>query len=393
LIESINSYIEESTNTYKNLHVSSHIIETLSKSIQTIQIFYKNQYRINGNDTEWDSFLQKNIELIIKSTNNTQLFGLKKGATRYALEQISTLLKIHTLIPLLKQIEEELISQKNTVKSIEGKELPSTTRISELIKLLTDVLDGDEKFEGYSIKKRKNQIESILDSYTTCFKMLYVFESREKDLDIAYSNYMNNSQNKLTIEKIFNTNNVWSYLNGKDVDVYTDAVRNTISIVADKNFVADNNIVDIISNLKPNTIENKDLLDRFKEQPAKIKEKLPPMVRLRNDKYTFGEDPSAKLIILSNDHANLNKKLLTNYNVNPQNPHENTVDLPALKNAIIFYQEYGYLGEGTDKHFYPLEHIAYMENVKNYIRPLVNEEFKLLKFPYLKLETVKKYLS
>jgi hypothetical protein len=393
LIESINKYIEESTNTYKNLHVSAHVIETLGKSIQSIQTFYKNQYKINGNDTEWDSYLQKSIEALLKSTQNTQLFGIKKEATRYVLEQISTLLKIHSLIPVLKQLEEDLISQKNTVKSIEGKELPATTKISELIKQLYDVLDGDEKFEGYSIKKRKNEIESILDSYTTCFKMLYAFETREKDLDIAYSNYMNNSQNKLTIEKIFNTNNVWNYLNGKDVDIYTDAVRNTIGFVIDKNFVADNNIVDIIDNLKPNTIENKDLLDRFKEQPSKIKEKLPPMVRLRNDKYTFGEDPSAKLIILSNDHANLNKKLLSNYKVNPQNPDENTVDLPALKNAIIFYQEYGYMGEGAEKHFYPLEQIAYMENVKNYIRPLANEEFKLLKFPYLNLETVKEYLS
>ena len=393
LIESVNSYIEDSTNTYKNLHVSAHVIETLGKSIQSIQTFYKNQYKINGNDTEWDSFLQKNIELLLKSTHNTQLFGVKKEATRYVLEQISTLLKIHTLIPVLKQLEEDLISQKNSVKSIEGKELPSTSRISEVIKQLNNVVDGDDKFEGYTIKKRKNEIESVLDSFTTCFKMLYAFETREKDLDIAYSNYMNNSQNKLTIEKIFNTNNVWNYLNGKDVDIYSDAVRNTINFVTDKKFVADNNIVDIINDLKPNTVENKALLDRFKEQPSKIKEKLPAMVRLRNDKYSFGEDSCAKLIILSSDYADLNNKLLSNYKLDPQNTIENTVDLPSLKNAIIFYQEYGYMGEGAEKHFYPLEHIAYMDNVKNYITPLANEEFKLLKFPYLNLETVKKYLS
>jgi len=393
LIESINKYIEESTNTYKNLHVSAHVIETLGKSIQSIQTFYKNQYKINGNDTEWDSFLQKNIEVLLKTTHNTQFFGIKKEATSYVLEQISNLLKIHTLIPVLKQLEEDLITQKNSVKSIEGKELPSTTRISEVIKQLNNVVDGDDKFDGYTIKKRKNEIENILDSYTTCFKMLYAFETREKDLDIAYSNYMNNSQNRLSIEKIFKTNNVWGYLNGKDVDIYTDAVRNTINFVTDKKFVADNNIVDIINNLKPNIIENKALLDRFKEQPSKIKEKLPAMVRLRNDKYSFGEDPSAKLFILSSDHADLNNKLLNNYKVDPQNPHENTVDLPSLKNAIIFYQEYGYMGEGAEKHFYPLEQIAYMDNVKNYIRPLANEELKLMKFPYLNLETVKKYLS
>lgn len=70
------------------------------------------------------------------------------------------------------------------------------------------------------------------------------------------------------------------------------------------------------------------------------------MVRLRNDKYSFGEDSCAKLIILSSDHADLNNKLLVNYKLDPQNTIENTVDLPSLKmlsfsikNMVIWVKE------------------------------------------------------
>jgi hypothetical protein len=392
-IESTNKYIEDTTNTYKNLHVTSYVIETLGKTIQGLQKFYNEQYKITGNDGEWDKILQKYIDELLASTNNKQLFGIKKEFTQYALEQLSTLLKIHTLIPVLKQFEDDLISQKNTVKTINGLELPSTNKVSAILKSLADVIDGDNDEDGYTIKKRKNEIENVLDSYTTCFKMLYAFETRKKDLEIAYSNYTSNPQNKLSIEKLFNSNNVWKYLNSKEVDIYTDSVINAVNFVSEKKFVADNNIVDIIDKLKPNTNENKALLDMFKEQPSKIKERVPAMIRLKNDKYSFQDDPCAKLFILSSDHAELNNKLLKNYKIDPQNPIENTVDLPSLKNAIIFYQEYGYLGENEEKHFYPLQHIAYMENVKNYLRKLATQEFKLMKFPYLDLETVENYIS
>ena len=74
---------------------------------------------------------------------------------------------------------------------------------------------------------------------------------------------------------------------------------------------------------------------------------------------------------------------------------DNSVNLPTLDNAVVFYTEYSYLGlnEGKAKVFDPVEHMDYMKDVKDHLKNVLNEEFKLKRMPYLSVDEAKKMIS
>ena len=74
---------------------------------------------------------------------------------------------------------------------------------------------------------------------------------------------------------------------------------------------------------------------------------------------------------------------------------DNSVNLPSLDNAVVFYTEYSYLGltEGKAKVFDPVEHMDYMKDVKDHLKNVLDDNFKLKRMPYLSVDEAKKMIS
>jgi hypothetical protein len=69
----------------------------------------------------------------------------------------------------------------------------------------------------------------------------------------------------------------------------------------------------------------------------------------------------------------------------------NFVQLPSMKNTVVVYQEYGYLGNigGTDKTFNPLIHISYQAQVLEGLKSKIsNNNFDTLRLAYIDKETL-----
>ena len=74
---------------------------------------------------------------------------------------------------------------------------------------------------------------------------------------------------------------------------------------------------------------------------------------------------------------------------------DNSLSLPSLKNAVVFYKEYSYLGldNGLPKVYDPVENTEYMQDVKNHLNKVMDSKFKLKRMPYLTIEESKDYLN
>ena len=128
----------------------------------------------------------------------------------------------------------------------------------------------------------------------------------------------------------------------------------------------------------------------FNSNIQNMRDKIPAMLKLKDDEFSFGEDDCAKLIVLSSDHKKYGK-LFTNHNLSPNS--DNTCDLSNLDNTLIFYQEYGYMGDVTKSAFNPLKHIEQMRDTKVWVNGRLDQNYISQKVPYLTEEQFKEFLT
>lgn len=397
LIEEIYDYIGSVTNDFKNIRITEMVIDQIVQYIPEVLKHYKEQYDLNGQDNTWDRVLQNQItEFESKKTTNGLLF-ITKEATLFTLQQTAELAKIHIGISLLEQIKEEIQTGSLSLRSLSGKELPSKNKVNQIAETLEMVVSGNGEATSYTLDMRENELNSILSSNNSCFKMLYVNETKEQDLDTAYNNYKKSIDSKLTVNKLFDVADLWPYLIKLDSELYTNCIKNAVAFVRNHKFVGEANLINIIQNISANS-PNRDIKDLFNKQPESIKnENVPALVPLDNTRHKFMFDNCAKLIFVSKSHAEINNNLFVskNYSLDPGIAGSNAVDLPDLENTIIIYQEYGYMGEnqGRKETFEPINHISYMNLVKEHLRNVSDEPFKMKKVPYLTLEEFKSYIQ
>jgi hypothetical protein len=397
LIEELYDYISTITNDFKNVRIVDLVIEEIIKYIPEILKFYKDRYDLTGQDNTWDRVLQNQIALLDSENAINSLLLINKDAILFSLKQTAELAKIHVGINLLEQIREELQTSSLSLRSLTGKELPSKNKINQITETLETLIKGNGEATSYTLDMRENELNSILSANNSCFKMLYVNDTKDQDLEAAYNNYKKSIDTKLTVNTLFDVADIWPYLIKLDSELYTNCIKNAVAFVRNNKFVGDADLTNIILNISPNS-PNRDVRELFNKQPESIKkDNVPALVPLENSRHNFMYDNCAKLIFVSRSHTEINNKLLVsqNYKLDPGIAGSNAVDIPDLENTIIIYQEYGFMGEnqGLKEAFEPLNQISYMNIVKEHLRNVSNENFKMKKVPYLTLEEFKSYIQ
>jgi hypothetical protein len=396
-IEEIYEYVTLITKEYRNLRIVDLVLDIIIEYITTVTKFYKDEYSLNGLDNTWDKILQKQINEYKSDELLNKIYFTEREAINYYFKQTAELCKIHIGISMLEQIKDELQYGKMNLKSISGKELPSKSKIRNVVNSLEMIAHGIGDSNTYTLNQRESELYSILNANNSCFKMLYVSGSKENDLDNAYNSYKRSIDLRLSVYKLFDTDNVWQYLNGSNIDLYSTSLKNALGFVRANNFVGEADLIQIILNIEPSS-SNRSIRDLFLKEKDLIKsDHVPPMMPIDNTRNRFDNDASAKLMFISNSHNEINNKLLANknYTLDPGISGSNAVDISDLNNTIVIYQEYGYMGDsnGIKQTFEPLNHISYMEITKEHLRRVVSEDFKLKKVPYLTLEEFKSYIK
>lgn len=391
LVESIQDYIKELTDSRKNLTVTKLGIETFGAYLKKIIGFYEERYGISGESATWDGVLQKHIEALLSEMQVFKLALMSNKYAQYILSHLLDLVKVHCSVEILKAVVEHLGKPDSELLSSEGKRLPNLKSVERRIALIQTLIDGDGDDMNYTLNRRENELVKSLDTFASCFKMVYRTGARASDLIEAKSNYLKDDSQRITHAKLTGTKLIWDFFEDDANSVYSNVVQNCVDEIKMLNLFANTSLESILREAKLREDRNLSGIITILNSPVEIiSQQIPAMVKLKDGVYSFGQDPNSKLVLLSSDH----KKYAPLFpNCNFSSTSSNVTDLSSLQNTIILYQEYGFMGDVTGETFNPLVHIGQMDDTRTYLnRAIQKENYCSRKVAYLSEEQYKQYL-
>ena len=359
IIDNLHDYAVSITDRYKNLHITKIHFTRITDYISELQQFYLENYKLDGNDENWDNHLGILIDSLHKNNLDYKLVFQKKKYYRFIISECISSLKIHCIVKELGKLKDELLQDK-IVTSLSGTTLPSIPYISSLINKINLLASGDEP-NLMTLKRRRSELAGSLDKYSTNFKMLYVSGNKELDLEDALSKY-NKEGDFIDFSALF-SNNIWNFSKGDVTDMYRTVIKNSVDFINNKSFFT-SNLIEIINKINPDqNLETRKLINLFKAPKEIIKQELPALLGIANN-FALGSDDKSKLHVITSDYNNYNK-IFTQYKVDPNE--DNTTDLADLKDVIVYYQEYATTTNLDEPLLDVTLHLNTLESIKQHI--------------------------
>jgi len=391
IVESLEAYVKELTDSRKNLSVTKLGIETFGSYLKKVISFYDDRYGISGENATWDGVLAKHIEALLSEMPTFKLALMSKKYGQYILSHLLDLVKIHCSVEILRLVVDHLGKPESELYSSNESRLPNLNSVEKRIALIQTLIDGDGDEMNYTLNRRVNELTKSLDSFASCFKMVYRTGDRKSDLSEAKSSYLKDDSQRITHFKLAGQKMIWDFFMDNPNSVYSAVVQNSVNEIKKLNLFANTSLDSILDDAKSREDYNLNEIISILNSPVEIiSQKIPAMVKLKDGVYSFGEDPNSKLVLLSSDHKKY-APLFPNCNFSPTS--SNITDLSSLQNTIILYQEYGYMGDVNGDTFNPLKHMGQMDDTRLYLNQAIKKESYLSrKVAYLSEEKFKKYL-
>tara|TARA_B100000780_G_scaffold133625_1_gene93722 strand:- start:307 stop:2757 length:2451 start_codon:yes stop_codon:yes gene_type:complete len=391
LVESFQDYIKQLTEEKKNLSVTLIGIESFKSYLEEVISFYNNSYSVTGDDSNWDGVLAKHIELLLSEMPTYRLALMSSSYSSYVLSHLLDLTKIHCSIQVLKVVISHLGNPETELLSTDSTILPNIRSVEKRISMIANLLNGDGDESNYTIRRRDNELIRSLDSFASCFKMVYRSGSRHADMKEAKSNYLKDDSQRITHSTLTGNTMIWDFFNERSNTAYAGLVSNAVKGIHNLNLFSNTSLESILKSAVNREDSNLSEIVRLLKSPVtSIRQQVPAMVKVKDGVYVFGDDACAKLILISSDHKKY-ASLFPECSFSPTS--DNASDLPSLQNTIILYQEYGYMGDVSGESFNPLVHIGQMDDTKMYLSKVSQKENYLSrKVAYLSNEAYKKYL-
>lgn len=399
LINNIDNVAKNSIEKYKNISIAKLHIESITKHLSNLIEFYLKRYNVKGTEENWNTILGRNIDEFFSSLSEKEFTLQKSSYLKHIFNELSFLLKINILIPELKKIQNDLMGQES-ITSLQNTYLPNIGLFDDIQNKMLEVNSGEGSESNMTLKRRKGELDNYLDQFSSCFKMVYTSgveqdvkkgEKKAQDLEKAYKEYEKGQ--KLTFNDIFGEK-IWSFFSNESEKIYSTVIKNSMNHMKSQSFFTGHSLVSILKQLDDKTVESSNLKKLFNANKEYIKNNfVPAMVKLKSSSYAFGNDEYSKLVVVSSDHLNYGT-LFDNYKFGSDS---NSVDIEELRDVIIFYQEYSYLGDVGDigdVTFVPTRHLANITDLKTYIKGEIskNKKYSKKKFPYFSEDQLKKLL-
>lgn len=383
LVSSIQDYIKQKTNFYKNLSISSIFLEEISNHISVLLDFYKEEYNIDGNDDKWNHTLGLTIEKHLATQLESNVVFQNKRYKSAVFKDVFALLKMHLSVGILSKIQEQINSAEKHL-SPRGHELPTLQSLRKTSSKISSLINGNEDSPNMlTIHRRKNEITSILNESSTCYSMLFEGKNASVDIDSAISTLLRKGLS-IDLNKMCD-NNVWSFISKESDAMYSEILKNSNGFV-NENDVISSNLKDILSANVPSVVS--DLLQSNKDG---LRDKIPAMLKLVNGKFAFNFHHCSHLHFISSD----NSMYLPLFN-NLQTTEDGSTSISLLTDTIVFYQEYENMSDMNDISFEPIHHLRSFVQTKadilNKINSKTGKEFLIKKSPYLTDSEFKQFL-
>lgn len=368
IVEGIAQFVSEISNEFQNLTVLKNVIDFISNSLNELTQLWRTKHNLDGTPDGWNK--NWNEFLLPERLHNDKFLCTITGTQRQfyyeSLNGVAQLCYYNVLFDVIEQIVNSLNSKPGTspltTPGPQSVTLPTSDTVNQISEKVKKMLD--EKEPG-SIMYRHDVIAGQLkNTQSSQFNFLYKLGSFELDVADAQGRY-DNGGNKLSFKNITGVS-MWDYLKDNSLTkLESSMIGGALEFIQTLKLFRDSDIVQIMKNL-PNTNRKypkvHSLLTATMEDLVKT---LPAMCQLIATEKFVAHD-KLKLIVASDTDVNNESGIvsaMSGYKPSPNG--SNYVMLPSMKNTVVVYQEYSYLGtvNGTNKVFNPLIHLSYQSQV------------------------------
>lgn len=354
---------------YQNLEVGKLVLEAIADSIDGVLRFWQKTYKIDGQQANWNGILQRKISNMMAAKTLPTLLAQRKVYFREQLLDILMLSKMQVAVVELEQIREVIRTAKTTI-STQSHRLPVIPQLDRHLSMIKGVIDytGNDN-SVVTLQRRDNEIRANLTIDTPNFSAVFAKGSLDQDLQDLEMTYNNNQAVKFATTHITGGQKLWQYLEMVTrQQLYEHCMVRSVDYVNTQvaAYFQDRTIVSLLQKLKQTPADAQwQAIDTFiTGNEANIRSVMPGLEELRSNTDVFNPHNCLKLIYINGD-INALHPLMGNYGINPLN--DTACELPELNDAIIVFQEYGYMGSNTSP-FDPLVNIGVNDTVRQRIK-------------------------
>ena len=388
LIEDLYQFVSRTLDECQNLNVVDKLLTITISKIDELNSYYKRQYKLDKTKGSYQKAFERLATEFGKDLFIGSLLRNKEAHVKYKFSEIIRLIQIHISIDILEKIKIALSTNKELKSFRTKKSLPNIPKIKAIITHIKYVLDGEG--EDYSLKRRRLEVNAYLDTFNSCFQMVYS-TSKDQDLQSAITKYEANPVQK-SLKGFLGGPSLWDFFeNEEKLDgLYNTILPESVKAIQNLQLLKTDSFYDIVTKLLDEGGFNSTITRYFNGTPAQIKSSLPALLKLDSSKHSFVDNPYSPLIVVSSNSTAYNS-LFKSYEL--EGAKSNCCDLPSLENTVVLYQEYGFMGNMSPA-FSPISHLDYSNQLKDMASrawedPIVASR----KAPYLKMETLKSYMQ
>ena len=368
IVEGIAQYVSEISNEYQNLTVIKKVIDSISDSLNDLTKLLRTKHNIDGTPDGWNK--NWNEFLLPERLHNDKFLcvitGTQKQFYYEALNGVAQLCYFNVLFDVIEQIVNSLNSKPGTTPLTTPGPHTVTLPTRDIVNQITEKVKKllDEKDPGSIMYRHEAIAGQLNNTQSSQINFLYKSGSFSEDVADAQGRYDNEGK-KLTFREITGVS-MWDYLKDNSLNkLESSLISGALTFIQTLNLFGESDIVQIMKSL-PNTNRKypkvHSLLTDTKEDVVKT---LPAMCQLIATEKFVAHD-KLKLIVASDTDENNESGIVSAMSGYKPSPNDsNYVMLPSMKNTVVVYQEYSYLGNvnGTNKVFNPLIHLSYQSQV------------------------------
>ena len=376
LIIAIAKKVEEESTNYQNITVVKMWMDNIVKALENLVIEWQKKYKIDGTPTGWNKCWTKLFEnRLSHGIWFYKLLGAQREWYKEAIEGAAKLCYFNAFIPKINQISDAIVNRNGVVgiSSASGVQVPTLRELNEIVSRLGILLNPQHTD---SLVGRRNSIYGQLSNNANPqINFLFVGDTCEDDVEVAIGKY--HALPKRLAYSDVSGDSLWRFLlnPGGCNAIRAIMIAKGLAFIQQLSLFANTDIVQIMQNLQPSHYAYNKVHTLLTAVEDVIRQNVPAMVSLSNTEQFYNHQ-CLKLIVATPlpQNVGIAKLMAGTYPVSTTA--SNYVQLQSMKNTVVVYQEYGYLGgdgKGGHKTFNPLLHLSYQEQVLRAIKAKIKE--------------------
>ena len=351
----------------ENLQYGIIYLKKLSMAIRKTLDYWNKTLRVDSEPSKWDKLLMRHTKWMLKDgviLAQHREVGEQRKVLRDRMISTLEIMKMHLIEPVLNQIGRNIKIETDEYRSTRqtSKHLPRITKLEEIIDSIRETIgqklsrvDSDDK--TINLNKRLLQVQSEVEDDSIPILRVYKSGDFMDEVNTASNHYQQALSNQMPTKKIImGEKPLWEYLLSIQNDftriLYRDTIQKHGEKIAEANCVTDYDVAEFIS-------QHPD------EGKRMAKKALAALIRVKKD-VVFKRSHYIPRFVIGSDKEKLEEILdvlerRLNFSDFPSSP-DGILELPRLKNMMIFYDEKGTI--------VPLEDIEYIQQMEeNYETP------------------------